>query len=313
MDALDRFIAQLYQGAAQLHGPRFQQWALQNLQVLLPFDAALWGRGRTDTRDFHTVTTLGVSQGFGEALAAYQDINPLLPELQAHPCTSFCMSDVLEDEVFFASALYEKCFQPYGIKRNLSISYYEPRSGLYTLLSFYRREADAKFSTQERLLQQRLLYHMVQAASQAYFMYLQFGELKPHRHHSALCDQHGYYHQVQPGFFELLDRHCEEDSAGRLPFALPKGGQVYTLSSLCVAVEPMDDVYLVKIWPAGPLDQLTSQERRVVDQVCQGLSFKAIGQRLGIAPSTAANHLYNAYRKMGVASRQELVKIVHGY
>jgi DNA-binding CsgD family transcriptional regulator len=45
--------------------------------------------------------------------------------------------------------------------------------------------------------------------------------------------------------------------------------------------------------------------------VSQGLSFKQAARKIGVAPSTVANHLYRVYRKLGVQSRTELAAVVH--
>ncbi len=53
--------------------------------------------------------------------------------------------------------------------------------------------------------------------------------------------------------------------------------------------------------PAG----LTPREVEVLVLASRGLTTKAIGSRLGIAPKTAGNHLERAYAKAGVGSRAE--------
>ena len=65
------------------------------------------------------------------------------------------------------------------------------------------------------------------------------------------------------------------------------------------------------IWPAGPLDRLTAREREIVYAIAHGLSFKQAARRIGIAPSTVANHLYRVYRKLGVYSRSALAGLVY--
>ena len=55
----------------------------------------------------------------------------------------------------------------------------------------------------------------------------------------------------------------------------------------------------------GP-DALTPAERRIAEQAAVGASNRDIAQALFITPKTVENHLGNAYRKLGVASRGEL-------
>ena len=57
---------------------------------------------------------------------------------------------------------------------------------------------------------------------------------------------------------------------------------------------------------AGP-EALTRREREVAALAVQGLSAQGLGRRLGIGERTAETHLANAYAKLGIRSRLELV------
>jgi DNA-binding CsgD family transcriptional regulator len=54
------------------------------------------------------------------------------------------------------------------------------------------------------------------------------------------------------------------------------------------------------------VDSLTPSERRVVDLAVEGRSNKDIAQSLYVTPKTVEVHLSNAYRKLGIRSRQQL-------
>jgi DNA-binding CsgD family transcriptional regulator len=51
---------------------------------------------------------------------------------------------------------------------------------------------------------------------------------------------------------------------------------------------------------------LTDSERRVVDLVGEGLTYREIGERLFISRRTVETHVARAFRKVGVRSRAEL-------
>ena len=53
-------------------------------------------------------------------------------------------------------------------------------------------------------------------------------------------------------------------------------------------------------------DDLSAQERQIVQLVCEGLSNPAIGARLFLSPRTEEWHLHKVYDKVGVRSRREL-------
>lgn len=58
------------------------------------------------------------------------------------------------------------------------------------------------------------------------------------------------------------------------------------------------------------LSALTEAEGRVLNEVAKGLTNQQIARRLDVSAKTVANHLYRAYRKLGVASRTEAVRFV---
>ncbi|MFE7029274.1 AAA family ATPase [Streptomyces sp. NPDC057621] len=60
----------------------------------------------------------------------------------------------------------------------------------------------------------------------------------------------------------------------------------------------------------GPLDELTAQQRQIVQFAASGLSNREIGERLFLSPRTVGSHLYNVYPKLGVSSRHQLRDLV---
>ncbi|MCX4668355.1 AAA family ATPase [Streptomyces sp. NBC_01381] len=59
----------------------------------------------------------------------------------------------------------------------------------------------------------------------------------------------------------------------------------------------------------APVERLTPQERQVVRLAATGMTNRDIGARLFLSPRTVGYHLYNAYPKLGVASRGELARL----
>ncbi|MER7186068.1 LuxR C-terminal-related transcriptional regulator, partial [Streptomyces hyaluromycini] len=62
----------------------------------------------------------------------------------------------------------------------------------------------------------------------------------------------------------------------------------------------------------GPLEQLTAQQRQIVQLAARGLSNREIGERLFLSPRTVGSHLYNVYPKLGISSRHQLRDLVQG-
>ncbi len=58
------------------------------------------------------------------------------------------------------------------------------------------------------------------------------------------------------------------------------------------------------------VDLLTPQELRVCTLAAQGLSNRAIGEHLFVSPRTVGAHLYAAFQKLGVSTRQQLPSVL---
>lgn len=311
--AFDRFVCELYRSGLSVPPEGFRNWALHCLKALVPFDGALWGSGVMRNGRFHTATLVGVAEGFPKALEETRELNPLVAHMARNLDTPVGMEEVFPDRTFYRSELFKRCFGKFGIERVLATAHVESRSGLVSLLSLYRKNRRQKFTEAERALHKRATFHLFQAASHSYFLHLMrtFIEEREAGGAAAVVDQHGAFHEVQPQFLDLLERHFPGQKLYALPFPIPPVGETRTVNRLCVKSEPVGDLSCILVWEAGPLDRLTARERETVFAVTQGLSFKQAARKIGVAPSTVANHLYRIYRKLGVNSRSELAGLVY--
>ncbi|MBL9053102.1 MAG: helix-turn-helix transcriptional regulator [Tabrizicola sp.] len=66
-----------------------------------------------------------------------------------------------------------------------------------------------------------------------------------------------------------------------------------------------------RIAPALP-DALTPRQAEVARALAEGLSTKTIAQRLGIAPSTAKDHIAAVMAVLGAKRRAEVAALIHG-
>ncbi len=310
MATLDEFISVIYRHGVDEPDGDFRQWALAELQKLIPFDAAVWGSGPISKPRFHTVSTFNLPRDFARALEATMHDNPLLPAIGERPGVPISMDEVFPDRKFFRSPLYRTTFQPFAIERILSSHTVEPRSCLHTLLTIYRSDRKQKFTAEEKAIQTRAIYHLIHAAAQAFFLAVTRPCANPTREFGAVCDREGVFHEVEESFLDLLDENFPQRPQNRLPFVVPQVGFAGPIEGMFIQAEPFDDMTLLRARTTTPLDQLTDRERDVVEQVCDGLSAKAIGRDLGLAPSTVSTHLYRAYRKLGVESRTALAHLV---
>lgn len=313
IDPVDPFIANLYRAWLSVPTDQFRPWALTEMGRVVDFDGALWGSGTARRWRFHTLTIMGVPPEFPKILEQTTRINPIIPRMLQNLDTPIDMASVISDDEFFSSEIYHRAFAPFGIQRILSTAHLERRSGLYSLVSVYRKNREHLFTEQDKARQKRTTYHLFNAASHAFFAHLmRTGTARPHNSASAVVDAEGVFHEAQPRFLDMIEeRFPARRAADGLPFQVPAPGTTATFQDLMLSCSPLGDLLLLTLWPAGPLDRLTAREREIVNCVAQGLSFKQAAKKVGVAPSTVANHLYRVYRKLGVYSRTELAALVY--
>jgi DNA-binding CsgD family transcriptional regulator len=59
-------------------------------------------------------------------------------------------------------------------------------------------------------------------------------------------------------------------------------------------------------------DSLTDAELKVVNLIATGATNRSVAQRLYVTPHTVKAHLHNAFAKLGINSRDQLSKLMHG-
>lgn len=321
--ALDPIIARLYRMAGE-HAPHYRRLALTQLAQIIDFDGALWGTGHLGSEGFHSVDVLGVDEDYPTALAQTRQINPIYGALKSQPGQAISMQQVFDDDGFYQSALYQSFFSRFGVERILGIMLPDENTGIFTLISLYRFERERPFSTQDGKLLTSMAFHMMNGASHAYFLHLrhtQYSQPTPNapaenfQQAHAICDRHGIFFEVQPRFTALLQQYFPDKNNQCLPFSIDEAQSEQPLAAgqLQAQVEPLSDLYCISIWESRPIDCLSERERDVVNTIVHGLTFKEAAKRLGVAPSTVSNHLYNVYRKLNISSRTELAQLLNPY
>lgn len=318
-DNLNQFIAKLYVATSKIELAEYRDWALSQLQTLIEFDGAIWSNGHQQTLRFHNHTLVNVPESLTQCLLENLAINPIVDRLFENLGSPIDMRDLIEDEDFYQSEIYLKCFQPHGIERILSSIHLDERTGLFTVLTLYRFERNNPFSNQDKAMQKQVLYHLLTADKHALFLQLENvddASAKPKNHsHKAICDNQGYFHQVQSSFIDLLERFFDKNKDEvqgmlKLPFVLDVSKNTFEVNGLQVVLKPFNDLVIVEIWPQGPLDSLSLREQEIVQVLAKGLTFKEAAKELNLSPSTVSNHLYRIYQKLNIGSKSELFKLI---
>jgi DNA-binding CsgD family transcriptional regulator len=306
---LDALIRRLYSDVIRVPPDHFREWALEQVQEVVDFDAALWGTGILITRTIHHVVQLGLDEHYPQLVANTLEINPIQQAVLANMGRPVTMSDVVDDDTFYQSEIYRKLFEPNGIQRIMSSGHLDMRTGLSSLISVYRRDRDRPFSEDDKYCMGRLVAHLMGAASHAYFVHLEMRKLMHADYCAALCDKQGFYWEAQERFVNLLEAWFPDHRGMQLPFAITGVQAEFVVNGLLVKTLPVGGLTIVYLRPASPMDKLTQREREIVHWITRGLSFKEVARKLDVAPSTVSNHLYRIYRKLGVSSRTELAQL----
>ncbi len=310
MTQIDTCITRLYHCAA-MGTEGYRRRALAELAQIIDFDGALWGTGRLDSDGFHSVDVLGVDENYPKALAQSKAINPFYTALKADSGSVVELSEVLDDETFYQSDVYKTFFSQYGVERVMGVVLPDESSGIVSLVSLYRFDRDKPFSQEDKQVLQRMNYHLISAASHAYFLHLNQQKDLGNKAALAICDQHGLFFEVQPGFMDMLNQYYPQASQGRLPFSLMDDQNSLLDGQLRFDKKNLGDLICVSVWETSPLDLLSAREQEVVQAITRGLSFKQAAREIGVAPSTVSNHLYRVYRKLNISSRSELAQLVN--
>ncbi|ABZ75415.1 transcriptional regulator, LuxR family [Shewanella halifaxensis HAW-EB4] len=307
----DNFISRLYRESPRVSLEEFPVWTLNFLRQVLHFDGAIWGTGHISTKAFHTQTAINISTDIFDQLQANLAINPIFETLFSTQGGAVDMRDVFPDEQFYDSTLYHNCFKPFGIERILSSLHIDERSGIFTLLTLYRYNREEGFSAEEKSIQNRLLYHLLSAASHRQLLALCEQDENPSVHCSAICDCEGIYHCVDSSFLDTLEAHLQTPAVQKFPFPIAAQAHQFTEGELQFDQTRMGDLYRISLRVKNQLDELTARERQIVAEICKGGTFKQIARKLALSPSTVSNHLYRIYAKLGINTRSELVSIAN--
>lgn len=309
MSQTEKFISLLYRSTKRISIDLYRQWALEQVRSFLEIDAAVWSTGHLSTRTFHTHTCLNLPLSFPGLLIDNIEINPISSRLFTSAGKAVDMQEVVEDAVFYSSDIYRKVFQPHKVERVLSSIHIDSRSGIYTLLSVYRFDREKVFTPQEKQRHQRILFHLIEAASHACVLSLKDIPIND-EYYYAICDQFGIYHEAEAEFLDIVEKHFSPSTKQIFPFSIPFEGKQHIADDFVFTSEPLGELYRLRVRSKRKLDSLTPREIEVVEGVTNGLSFKLIAKQLALSPSTVSNHLYRIYQKLNINSRTELAELM---
>ena len=311
---LNRFSALVLETRMARHQPcdEFRHRLLTGLMALVPFEKAIWAAASlNDGMSLRAPELYGIDR---EALAEYERASyadPRLPVVLATPGVALAYSARPDDP-----KPYLEMIRTLGIAHFLSIAQYDRPLGLAGGMVLFRGPGEAGFTEDERALVEAAFPHLMAGWTEC-----QLGDLTrrttggsrlPH----ASAASHGpLLLAADPAFAGLLRRewptwtgpHLPEaliDAASRSPRSRYVGANIVATTRMAV------DTTLLTVRERSPADDLTARELAVAQLCAEGLSYKEIAERLGVAPATARNHIAAAHRRLGVTRNSEIGRLL---
>ena len=315
MEALSKFILELYRAAKETPVDEFQDLALALVKAQTPFRTALWLSGE--------MTESGI--GFHSA-----HLHEEPPEMLAEAASCNRSSSVVIDTtvanpgrtfIYNAPSLFNSpdhavmldYTRRYGHLNNMTISTASKNHPHGQWLSLYRADNHDHFCETDGRMLEQVMPHLVEA--------LEINRIigrVPSAHADlgagarAVARTDGTLYHCGKKFTELMLEVWPEWNSGRLPAELmavlyPGKETVLAEHAIAVSTSSLGNMLLLNIRRVSPLHSLSRRELEVAKLYAQGNSYKQIGLLLDISPATVRNFLGRIYTKLGINNKVELV------
>jgi DNA-binding CsgD family transcriptional regulator len=308
-EIVDRFLLDCAAAALDVPLPRYMDWAFDALAPLLRFDSAGWGIGTHDPPVTHTVHLRGVPPAM---LLAYEagivELDYIRAAAAAAPGTTINDFDIRDAFPEAAAAIDDRISAPFSIEQTLATSLpHDQDSGLQHLILLWRARRFDPFEEGDRQIVERCVPHMVAGYRTAQRLHVSTNVAAIAG--QALADRMGMLHSFDAAFVRALRRRWPDWGGSQLPepvcAALAGGAAGHREAGLRIDIAAQGGLFSLAA-TMQPETSLSAAELRVASLYADGLTFRQVAARLGIAPATARNHVQRSFAKLGVTSKVQL-------
>jgi DNA-binding CsgD family transcriptional regulator len=317
LQAVNELIVGLYRFGRSVPLDRFQPWALERLREVVDFDSALWRTSGDlpagkDSIHLYRQTRALIDEYLQEG---WHQRDFLRARCAASPGAALRITDVVSAGAWQRMPMYRRFARRYGIEWALSTHHVEPILALRSVVSLWRAERARPFSEEDRRRLQLLTPHLVESMHLNRTWHFA-AAVRPTAHGSAMavCGGDGKLHDCSPGFSQLVRAEWPDWAGTTMPTAVVArlGQGRFEGRRIDIDCQALGDLWLLTLRAGGAAKQLGGREFQAASLYAQGLTYRAIAQRLGVAPSTVRNQLRSSFAKLGVSSKVELARRLGG-
>ena len=311
---LNTITLALYREGRDIPLRSFQDWALEQVRSLIPFDSAWWGSAAMAPNKIHWLHLHNCDASIAEVYAPHIADDFFRAALMAHPGVSINTSDLTTRARYVRTPLYRQFGKRYQIEWSLGTLLVDPASSLSEFLTLWRHNPRKPFSEAERQTKELLMPHLVEAFRAVRLRHF-LGSKDTRQKAWALADDQGFIRELSPAFAQALQSHWPAWHGSLLPDALARcvvEGRAFKAKALTVDVRQSGNLRFLEVKARGPLDRLTAREGEIVIRYANGETYSAIAVALALSPTTVRNHISNCFKKLAVRNKAELANLLAG-
>ena len=318
---LSALTLELYRACREMAVDAYQRWALDRVKRHVPFDAGLWASGMFQDGSYPVIHNIVLVNRPLEMMADYERVKHLdqLARQNAENHGVACIENGVDEDAKWPPEIVAYV-RKWRIVHALACHIVDPLTRLATAVAFWREERARPFSEDERQFFENTMPHLIETYGINRIAHMERAA-RPRSAApvaSAVVDRFAQLQVAPQEFQRLLLTEWSDWSGAQVPEPIRQlidGNPVarFVGERIAVRATRMSDVFLVQARRKCPADGLSERELDVARLCAGGMTYKAIAQRLDIAPGTVRNHISSIFAKLGIGKQSELAAALRDF
>lgn len=317
MRQLSAFALELYRACREMAVDRYQSWALDQLKLRVPFDAALWASGHME-QSGAVIHNVHLANRPFSMLGDYEGIKheDRFAFENATNVGRACAWNALTTRTDLSPKMLAY-LETWRIEHALACHVVDPPTGLLTTISLWREAHSAPFDEETRRLYEVALPHLIEtfAINRITHMIRATQPRNAALYASAMADRLGTLHIAPDDFQRRLLAEWPGWHGHRLPEEILRlvqddTGARFVGKRVFFRSLRIGDAYLLQARDKRAADKLTVRETEIARLSSSGLTYSEVAKHLAISPATVRNHLSKVFEKLGAHKQAEIVPLL---